>query len=212
MQTQRVYESAMYLIDILHKVPMHVIPCVEGRPPAGTPVTLLAGYFGSIFPAVWSFQLAARSRGLGTVLTTLHLLYEKEAADILGVPDNVSRWRCCQLRTRRAPTSNAPSARPLSTSHTGTPGEMISASLVDANTYEVVVSGDTETVHRVRMSPDYYRKLSGAQFTHEWVLIQAFQFLLEREPNTSILKEFDLSVINRYFPEFEDDMAARLGR
>ena len=62
------------------------------------------------------------------------------------------------------------------------------------------------------MSPDYYRKISGAQFTHEWVLIQAFRFLLEREPNTSILKEFDLSIINRYFPEFEEEMAARLGR
>ena len=89
---------------------------------------------------------------------------------------------------------------------------MISASLVDANTYEVVVSGNTETTHRVRMSPDYYKKLSGSQFTHEWVLIQAFQFLLEREPNTSILKEFDVSVINRYFPEFEAEMARRLGR
>jgi hypothetical protein len=89
---------------------------------------------------------------------------------------------------------------------------MISASLVDANTYDVVVSGTTETTHRVRMSPDYYRKLSGSQFTQEWVLIQAFQFLLEREPNTSILKEFDLSVINRYFPEFEVELAKRLGR
>jgi hypothetical protein len=89
---------------------------------------------------------------------------------------------------------------------------MISASLVDANTYEVVVSGDTETVHRVRMSPDYYKKLSGARCTHEWVLIRAFEFLLEREANTSILKEFDLSVINRYFPEFEENMSARLPR
>ncbi len=89
---------------------------------------------------------------------------------------------------------------------------MISVSLVDANTYEVIVSGDTETAHRVRMSPDYYRKLSGATVTHEWVLVQAFQFLLEREPNTSILEEFDLSVINRYFPEFEDEMTQRLGR
>jgi hypothetical protein len=87
---------------------------------------------------------------------------------------------------------------------------VISASLIDANTYEVVVSGNTETTHRVRMSPDYYKKLSRSQFTHEWVLIQAFQFLLEREPNTSILKEFDLSVINRYFPEFEAEMAQRL--
>ena len=89
---------------------------------------------------------------------------------------------------------------------------MISASLVAANTYEVVVSGETETVHRVRMSPDYYRKLSGSTVTHEWVLIQAFQFLLEREPNTAILAEFDLAVINRYFPEFEAAMEQRLGR
>jgi len=44
------------------------------------------------------------------------------------------------------------------------------------------------------------------------VLIQAFQFLLEREPNTSILKDFDVSVINRYFPEFEAEMAKRLVR
>ena len=88
-QTQRVYDSAMYLIDILHKVPLHVIPCLEGRPPAGTPPAMLAGYFGSIFPAVWSFQLALRSRGLGSVLTTLHLMHEKEAAQVLGIPDNV---------------------------------------------------------------------------------------------------------------------------
>jgi nitroreductase len=91
VQTQRVYDSAMYLIDILHKVPMHVIPCLEGRPAAGTPATLLAGYYGSIFPAVWSFQLAARARGLGTVLTTLHLLYEKEAAAVLGIPDHIQQ-------------------------------------------------------------------------------------------------------------------------
>jgi len=88
-QTQRVYDSAMYLIDVLDKVPLHVIPCLEGRPPAGTPPAMLAGYFGSIFPAVWSFQLALRSRGLGSVLTTLHLIHEKEAAQVLGIPDNV---------------------------------------------------------------------------------------------------------------------------
>jgi hypothetical protein len=89
---------------------------------------------------------------------------------------------------------------------------MISATLVDANTYEVVVGGATETTHRVRMSPDYYQKLCGRTVTHEWLLIQAFQFLLEREPNTAILTEFDLSMINRYFPEFEDEIAKRLGR
>jgi nitroreductase len=88
-QTERVYDSAMYLMDHLEEVPVHVIPCVQGRPPEGTPMVMLGGLFGSIFPAVWSFQLALRARGLGSVLTTLHLIHEKEAAELLGVPDDV---------------------------------------------------------------------------------------------------------------------------
>jgi len=88
-QTQRVMTSAVYLAEHLHEVPVHVIPCVEGRPPAETPLPMLAGLFGSIFPAVWSFQLALRARGLGSVLTTLHLGSEQEAAELLGLPDNV---------------------------------------------------------------------------------------------------------------------------
>ena len=88
-QTKRVFSSATYLMDHLHEVPVHLIPCVQGRPPAETPTVMLGGLYGSIFPAVWSFQLAARSRGLGTALTTLHLLHEKEAAEILGIPDDV---------------------------------------------------------------------------------------------------------------------------
>jgi len=88
-QQKRVFSSAIYLMERLHDVPVHLIPCLEGRPPANTPPGMLAGLYGSIFPAVWSFQLAARSRGLGTVLTTLHLGYEKEAAEILGLPDNI---------------------------------------------------------------------------------------------------------------------------
>ena len=88
----------------------------------------------------------------------------------------------------------------------------VTATLVAPNTYEVVVDGKTETRHRVHMSPEYYRKLCGGTMTQEWVLIQAFRFLLEREPNTSILAEFDLPLIGRYFPEFEQDMERRLGR
>ncbi len=89
---------------------------------------------------------------------------------------------------------------------------MISVSLIDANTYQVVVERDVETTHVVRMSQEYYRELCGATVTHEWVIVQAFNFLLERESNTEILPEFDLHVINRYFPEFEDDIKARLDR
>ncbi len=88
-QTARVFSSAVYLMEHLAEVPVHLIPCIQGRPPEGAPPAMLAGYFGSIFPAVWSFQLAARARGLGTALTTLHLVHEKEAAEILGIPDDV---------------------------------------------------------------------------------------------------------------------------
>ena len=88
-QTQRVFGSPLYLMEHLHEVPVHVIPCLEGRPSSEVPVAMMAGLFGSIFPAVWSFQLALRARGLGSCLTTLHLVHEAEAAELLGIPDNV---------------------------------------------------------------------------------------------------------------------------
>ena len=88
-QTKRVFDSALYLMDNLEKAPVHVIPCVKGRPPEGSPTIALGGLFGSIFPAVWSFQLALRARGLGSTLTTLHVMREKEAAELLGIPDDV---------------------------------------------------------------------------------------------------------------------------
>ena len=64
--TGRVLDSAYYLTEHLHEVPVHVIPCLKGVLPPGTPAGMTAGFFGSIYPAVWSFQLALRSRGLGT--------------------------------------------------------------------------------------------------------------------------------------------------
>ena len=88
-QTQRVFDSAMYLMDHLQEVPVHVIPCLAGRPPEGSPIIMLGPMFGSIYPAVWSFQLALRARGLGSTLTTLHLVHEKAAAELLGIPDDV---------------------------------------------------------------------------------------------------------------------------
>ena len=72
------------------EVPTLVIPCQSGRLDNASSAAG-ASYWGSLFPAVWSFCLAARSRGLGTSWTTLHLRYEREAADILGIPyDSVS--------------------------------------------------------------------------------------------------------------------------
>ena len=88
-QNMRVFSSAQYLADHLAEVPVHLIPCLEGRPPENTPVSMYSGLFGSIYPAIWSFQLALRARGLGSALTTLHLSFEKQAAEILALPDHV---------------------------------------------------------------------------------------------------------------------------
>ena len=84
-----VVDSAEHLAAHLAEVPVHFIPCIEGRidgisGPAANPSQ--AGFFGSILPAVWSFMLAARARGLGTAWTTLHLLHEEKAAEVLGIP------------------------------------------------------------------------------------------------------------------------------
>ena len=82
---KRVYDSAVYLRDHLHEVPVHVIPCVEGRT-EGKDVPTQAARWGSIYPAAWSFMLAGRARGLGMTFTSLHLNCEKEAATLLGIP------------------------------------------------------------------------------------------------------------------------------
>jgi nitroreductase len=81
----RIQDSAHYLTDHLHEVPVLIVPCIEGRT-ENLPAMRQATIWSSIMPAVWSFMLAARSRGLGTVLTTVHLVYEREAAEVLGIP------------------------------------------------------------------------------------------------------------------------------
>jgi nitroreductase len=85
---RRVVNSADYLTQHLARVPVHVIPCIDGRF-ENPPVMLQASMWGSLLPAVWNFCLAARARGLGTCWTTLHLMREQEAAELLGIPDHV---------------------------------------------------------------------------------------------------------------------------
>jgi nitroreductase len=84
-QRRRVKDSAKYLFKHIQEVPVFVIPCIRGRVDA-QPSAVQAGVWGSILPAVWSFMLAARARGLGTVWTTVHLAHEQQAAEILGIP------------------------------------------------------------------------------------------------------------------------------
>jgi nitroreductase len=83
--TARLLASVEHLIDHIGEVPVHVIPCVEGRTD-GKPAAAQASTWGSIIPATWSFMLACRSRGLGTAWTTFHLQHEREAAELLGIP------------------------------------------------------------------------------------------------------------------------------
>ncbi|WP_188542891.1 nitroreductase family protein [Rhodococcoides trifolii] len=81
---KRVGTSAEWLGEHMGDVPVLLIPCIEAGEtlPAGNQ----AGLWGSLLPAVWSYALAARARGLGTAWTTLHLQREAEVADILGIP------------------------------------------------------------------------------------------------------------------------------
>ncbi|EUA06539.1 nitroreductase family protein [Mycobacterium kansasii 732] len=89
-QTQRVYRSALGLTETLARVPVHVIPCLQQRIDESNRL-VAASAWASIIPAGWSFLLALRSRGLGSVWTTMHLAKEKEVAGVLGVPDTVTQ-------------------------------------------------------------------------------------------------------------------------
>ncbi|MGB9227966.1 nitroreductase family protein [Mycobacterium sp.] len=89
-QTQRVYRSAAGLTKTLARVPVHVIPCLTG-PIDETNRLVAASAWASIIPAGWSFLLALRSRGLGSVWTTMHLAKEREVAELLGIPDTATQ-------------------------------------------------------------------------------------------------------------------------
>ncbi len=84
-QQDRVMDSARYLADRMGEVPAMLIPCLNMRID-GAPNIAAASMYGSVLPAAWSFMLAARERGLGTSWTSLHLMFEEEAAGVLGIP------------------------------------------------------------------------------------------------------------------------------
>ncbi len=115
-QARRNHDSSRALVEILAKVPVLVIPCVLGRPPdigeidrqwsSSHQAKLLVGtwkegarmgamrasnFYGSILPAIWSFQLALRSRGLGSTITGMHLPFERNVAELLGIPAGVTQ-------------------------------------------------------------------------------------------------------------------------
>ncbi|MGO4614122.1 nitroreductase family protein [Nocardia sp. 2YAB30] len=81
----RIFGGLRYLAENIHRVPAIVIPAIEGRTDRAS-VAVQAGTWGSILPAVWSFMLAARARGLGTVWTSAQGPLERELAAVLGIP------------------------------------------------------------------------------------------------------------------------------
>jgi hypothetical protein len=80
---------------------------------------------------------------------------------------------------------------------------MITVEKISDSKFKVTVASNTKTTHEVTVSPSYYKKLTNEKVSPETLIKKSFEFLLEREPNTSILSAFDLTVINQYFPEYE---------
>ena len=90
-RTGKVIDSATFLVDHLHEVPALVLAMRLDRVPESSSTGAYAGYWGSVLPGVWSFQLAARSRGIGSAWTTFHLEHEAEVAELLGIPSSVTQ-------------------------------------------------------------------------------------------------------------------------
>ena len=111
-RTPLVMDSAKYLNEHLHEVPVMLIPCLEGRPD-GAPAGMSAGFWGSLLPAAWSYMLACRARGLGTAWTTLHLHYETEIAALLGLPGDIRQGALIPTAYYTGDTFRPAARRPL---------------------------------------------------------------------------------------------------
>ncbi len=109
-QSDRVMDSAIYLAENLERAPVWLIPCIVGRLEDAKPVRA-ASFWGSILPAVWSFQLALRARGLGSTYTTLHLAFERRCGELLGIPREVTQAGLLPI-AHTVGTDFAPARRP----------------------------------------------------------------------------------------------------
>jgi nitroreductase len=110
-QQDRVLNSAEYLAENFHRAPVMMIPILPGRMD-GLPAMAATSMLGSILPGAWSFMLAARERGLGTAWTTIHLMFEQQAAEVLGI--DYENYTQCALITcgYSQGTDFKPAARP----------------------------------------------------------------------------------------------------
>lgn len=109
---QRVSASVGYLAENLHRVPVLLLACIRAPGAAVLPDANQATLWGSLFPAAWSYMLAARARGLGTAWTDLHLRHERAVAEVLGLPNDIRQGPLIPtahtLGTTFAPAPRAP--------------------------------------------------------------------------------------------------------
>lgn len=110
-QQQRSATSADYLGEHMGEAPALVIACTNGRAD-GLPAMMGASVYGNVLPAMWSFMLAARARGLGTCWTTIHLMMEQQIAEIVGIPFDSVQQVCLSPLAYTVGTDFKPAARP----------------------------------------------------------------------------------------------------
>ena len=111
-QQARVADSADFLGDHMGEAPVLIIGCTQGARTDGLPSLAVASMMGNILPAMWSFMLAARARGLGTAWTTVHLMMEQQVAEILGLPFATVQQVCLSPLAHTIGTEFKPAARP----------------------------------------------------------------------------------------------------
>jgi nitroreductase len=111
-QQQRSADSADHLGEHMGDAPVLVVPCSVGGRADAVPAMVSASIMGNVMPAMWSFMLAARARGLGTCWTSLHLMMEQQAAEILGIPFDSVQQICLSPLAYTVGTTFKPARRP----------------------------------------------------------------------------------------------------
>lgn len=111
-QQKRSADSADYLASHMGDAPVLVLACTESARIENAPPMITASMMGNVLPAMWSFMLAARARGLGTAWTTVHLMMEQQVADVLGIPFATVQQACLSPLAYTKGVDFSPAARP----------------------------------------------------------------------------------------------------
>jgi nitroreductase len=107
---------ADFLGERMGDAPALILACNAGSRVEGAPAMMAASMMGNVLPAMWSFMLAARARGLGTAWTTVHLMMEQQVADIVGIPFDTVQQACLSPLAYTVGTDFKPAVRPAADS------------------------------------------------------------------------------------------------